>query len=228
VEIVMLEARFPCPGNAPLKRAFVAAGALALVASSLGLPLPSALAAEPQSASLAPEALAQGLRAGGYVLVVRHAHSPFQVPSAGEAEPGNPGRERQLDAEGKAAARALGAALRSMHIPIGRIYSSPAFRARETIELAGLASAMIVPQLAEGAHGMASSAEESHAVWLRQAVDRAPDARTNTLLVTHAPNILGAFGRGIAGGIEGNQILVFQPRAGRPARFVGRLTVAAQ
>ncbi|MGH8217846.1 MAG: hypothetical protein ACREUT_04685 [Steroidobacteraceae bacterium] len=103
-------------------------------------------------------------------------------------------------------------------------YSSPTFRARETIELAGLPSPTLVPQLAEGAHGMASSAEESHAAWLREAVDRFPPIGSNTLVVTHTPNIVGAFGPRVAN-IQGNEMLVFVPESGRRARLLGRITV---
>jgi len=76
------------------------------------------------------------LQAGGYVLVMRHAEAPAGTPGASEAEPDNPRHERQLDARGKRQAAALGSALRRLRIPIGPIYSSPTYRALETVRLA--------------------------------------------------------------------------------------------
>lgn len=220
----MLEGRPPACRTRRLARGLGIGCVLVLSGSMLSMSKPSASAlAQPhRSSSLAPQALARRLRAGGYVLVMRHAHSPLEPPSA--AEPGNSQHERQLDAAGKASARALGAALHALGIPIGPVYSSPTFRARETIKLAGLPSPTLVSQLAEGAHGMGSSAEESHAAWLREAVDRFPPIGSNTLVVTHTPNIVGAFGPRVAN-IQGNEMLVFVPESGRRARLLGRITV---
>ncbi|HTW75745.1 MAG TPA: hypothetical protein VMD56_12580 [Steroidobacteraceae bacterium] len=58
--------------------------------------------------------LVRDLRAGGYVLVMRHAQSPDARPDGSDAEPDNAAHERQLSAAGKAQARALGAALRKL------------------------------------------------------------------------------------------------------------------
>jgi phosphohistidine phosphatase SixA len=166
--------------------------------------------------------LVERLHSGGYVLVMRHAESPLARPSARDASPGNLRRERQLDAAGEASARSVGAALRRFDIPIGRIFSSPTFRALETIRFAGLGKPTVVPALAEGARGMSGPADRSRVGWLREAVRRAPPAGTNTLIVTHTPNILSAFGRGAAH-IEAAEMLVFKPVPGRGARLVGRI-----
>src|SRR5690348_5600175 len=90
------------------------------------------------AAPLSGAELIERLRAGGCVLVVRHARSPQTAPDARTAKADNPHRERQLDQAGEADARALGSALRALHVPIGPIYSSPTYRARETVRLAGL------------------------------------------------------------------------------------------
>jgi len=185
----------------------------------------SAGAPAPVSESLSAMQLLEPLRAGGCVLVMRHADAPFQAPDAREAEPDNPQRERQLDAQGKAHALALGEALRGLRVSIGPIYSSPAYRARETVRLSGLATPILVDALAEGAQGMASGAEAARTRWLERAVDRSPARGRNTLIVTHTPNIAGAFGAAAAH-IAPAEMLVFKPvRRGR-AHLLGRLTVA--
>lgn len=167
--------------------------------------------------------LLQQVRAGGYVLVLRHAQAPDTSPSAPEAEPDNPRRERQLSDNGKQSARELGAALHGLHVPIGPIYSSPTFRALQTIRLAQLGPARTVSQLAEGSRGMSGAAAQAQISWLRRAIERPPPAGSNTLIVTHTPNIVGAFGPEVAD-IAAGEMLVFEP--GRRA-LVGRLTIDA-
>src|SRR5690606_6233966 len=48
------------------------------------------------------------LRDGGYVIAMRHASSPRTPPDAASASPENTKGERELDANGKATARAMG------------------------------------------------------------------------------------------------------------------------
>jgi phosphohistidine phosphatase SixA len=195
------------------------APALSVLAAAL------ACAAQPALARpLSAPSLLQRLRAGGCVLIMRHASAPRAEPDAHAAEPDNPRRERQLDDAGKADARALGAALRALHIPIGPIYSSPTYRALETIRLAGLGTPRIVAQLGEGEHGMLGAAEQPRLEWLRRAVKQAPPAGRNALVVTHTPNIVGAFGREAAD-IRAGEMLIFQPDRAGKAELLGRLTV---
>jgi hypothetical protein len=52
--------------------------------------------------------LADALRDGGYVIVMRHASSPRELPDETAANPENVNRERQLDATGRAEAAAKG------------------------------------------------------------------------------------------------------------------------
>jgi phosphohistidine phosphatase SixA len=192
----------------------------ALIAAALACIARPALADSPSG----PQLLQQ-LRAGGCVLVMRHASAPREQPDASAAEPDNPRHERQLDHTGKAEAHALGAALRTLHVPIGPIYSSPTYRALETVRLAGLSTPRVIAQLGEGEHGMTGAAELPRIEWLRHAVEQAPPSGSNTLVVTHTPNILGAFGHEAAG-IRAGEMLIFRPRRGR-AELLGRMTVAA-
>jgi phosphohistidine phosphatase SixA len=182
------------------------------------------------SPALKPPQLLQQLRQGGYVLVMRHAQSPDRAPSAQEAEADNPGHERQLDAEGKASAQALGSALHALGVSIGPIYVSPTYRARETVQLAGLGPVQPVEQLAEGPRGMSGAAAHAEVHWLQQAVEHPPPRGRNTLIVTHTPNILGAFGPQVSS-IQAGEMLVFDPHpsadeASGHARLIGRLTIA--
>ncbi len=63
--------------------------------------------------------LVKQLRQGGYVLVMRHASSPREVPTKETANADNTKLERQLDEAGRRGAAAMGEAIRALRIPIG-------------------------------------------------------------------------------------------------------------
>jgi phosphohistidine phosphatase SixA len=78
------------------------------------------------------------LRAGGLVLLMRHARTE---PGTGDP-PGfchdDCSTQRNLDAAGRAQARAIGERLRALRVPVGRVLSSRWCRCRETAELLGV------------------------------------------------------------------------------------------
>jgi phosphohistidine phosphatase SixA len=214
----MLEERIKVCSSSRWRALWRALGC-ALIVSAIGAALQDA------SAAVVGPPLLQQLRAGGCVLVMRHAQAPNTPPTAREAELDNVHHERQLNQAGQASARELGAALRSLHVPIGPIYSSPTFRALQTIRLIHLGTPRIVPELAEGKQGMASIGERLQNSWLRRAVDQSPPAGSNTLIVTHTPNIVGAFGHSVAD-IKAGEMIVFKPESGgQPASIIGRITI---
>ncbi|HEY2590966.1 MAG TPA: histidine phosphatase family protein [Steroidobacteraceae bacterium] len=202
------------------RRAGMLAAELAAVAFFATVPV-SAHSAD--AAPLSGPQLIERLRAGGCVLVMRHARSPEAAPDVHSAKADNPRRERQLDDAGEADARALGTAMRALHVMIGPIYSSPTYRARETVRLARLGEPQLIEQLSEGKRGMSGSAERSQTAWLRRAVAQAPPAGSNTLIVTHTPNIVSAFSNGTSG-IRAGESLIFAPSQGE-TRLLGRITV---
>lgn len=157
---------------------------------------------------LSGEALVNALQGGSYVIVMRHASSPRQVPDVQTANPDNVNRERQLDETGRKDAIAMGNSLRRLRIPIGKVESSPTYRTLETARLAGFADVEVHEEL--GNRGMRNSGEV-YAVWLRERVADAPQ-QGNLLLVTHEPNIAGAFPE-LNSGPEEGEALVFDPNA---------------
>src|SRR5262245_10870093 len=64
------------------------------------------------------------LRAGGYVIVVRHGATHSDQADTDPLNPANVGKQRQLNDKGRADARAMGDALRAAGAPIGTSYSS--------------------------------------------------------------------------------------------------------
>ena len=174
--------------------------------------------------TLAGSSLVDALRHGGYVLVMRHASSPFTVPEKSAADPANTRLERQLDDTGRATAREMGQAFRTLAIPIGETDSSPTYRARETVRLAGFSKARSVAELDEVEQGMGGQANTKQAAWLRSRAREVPRPATNTIVVTHTPNIVGAFGDEAAQ-IAAGEALVFHPDGKGGTELVGRIKI---
>lgn len=169
-------------------------------------------------------ALLSALRHGGCVILMRHASSPDARPAARSAAPGNRDLERQLDAKGLADARAMGAALKRLGIPIGEVMSSPTFRARETIAAAGLGSPKLLGQLGDAGHSMSRSAVAAWSAWLRHTVALQPRAGSNTLIVTQMPNIRDAYGQ-IASALKGGGALIFRPDGHGSAQLLATMQI---
>lgn len=187
--------------------------------------MPAALALLLATPSLAAQtvsrtALAAELRQGGYVIVMRHASSPRELPDAGSANPDNTTRERQLDAAGRRDASAMGAAPKRLGIPVSEVLSSPTYRALETARLIDAGTARPVEQL--GNEGMAATSEAG-AAWLRSEVARNSEGG-NRLLITHGPNISAAF-REHAGGMTEGEALIFDPRGADGPVMVQRIRI---
>jgi phosphohistidine phosphatase SixA len=139
--------------------------------------------------------LIAALRGGGYVIVMRHAHSPAEPPAAGQVDPDNTTGERQLDAAGKEQAQAIGRRLKARGIPVGPVYSSPTFRALQTARLMGLAKPQSRSELGDGGASMAASASgQAGTAWLKAKAAEAPPHGKDALIITHGPNIALAFG----------------------------------
>ena len=152
--------------------------------------------------------LVNALRQGGYVIVMRHTSSPRDVPDKATANPDNVKPERQLDPEGRASATAMGKALRDLRIPIGTVLTSPTYRALETIRYAQFGRPEAFPELGDNGQSM-SGGTEAQATWLRKKVTELPKG-TNTLIVTHMPNMSRAFPESTANLADG-EALVFGP-----------------
>lgn len=82
-----------------------------------------------------PETIAL-LRGGGYVLYFRHAATDFTQNDAQMTSFEDCGRQRNLTDRGRQDARAIGAAIRALGIPIGGVHASPYCRTMETAMLA--------------------------------------------------------------------------------------------
>jgi hypothetical protein len=190
----------------------------------LALPMLLALCAAGSGAPLAGKDLTAALQRGGYVILMRHASSPATAPEPSQADPGNPQHERQLDEAGRTSARAMGDAMRRLRIPIGQVLSSPTYRALETARLANLGPALPFSLLGDAGPHTTSHPGGAHGVWLRGKVAQAPQAGTNTLIITQAPNIMEAFPAASAQLAEG-EALIFRPDGNGDAPLVAHVKI---
>ena len=181
----------------------------------------AALVATVSAQSVASADLVAALRQGGYVLVMRHASSPRETPTAQTGNADNPKLERQLDQPGRAGAAAMGQALRDLKIPVGNVFTSPTYRTLETVKYAQLANATPVVALGDGGQSMQGVAEVD-AAWLRAKAAEVP-ARGNTIIVTHMPNLSGAFPAW--GAVADGETVVVRPDGKGGTTLIRRLKI---
>ena len=139
--------------------------------------------------------LAQALRAGGLVIVVRHGATFSDQADTDPLNPENIAAQRQLNDKGKAAAKAFGDALRQIGVRVSRVYTSQFNRAYQTALLAGLSDIEKTADLTEGGLVVTPNENNRRAAALRKLLAVAPAEGTNTILVTHKPNIIDALGK---------------------------------
>jgi phosphohistidine phosphatase SixA len=175
------------------------------------------------ASSLSGAPLGNALKTGGYVILMRHASSPTMPPDKASAQPDNIAVERELDEAGRASARVMGAAMKAMRLPVGAVLSSPTYRALQTVKLASLPSPQTFPELGDGGQSM-QTLGQGPGGWLRAKVAEQPRAGTDTLIVTHLPNITAAFGNA-APDVKDGESLVFLPDGRGGAELVGRMKI---
>jgi phosphohistidine phosphatase SixA len=173
---------------------------------------------------LAGDALVAALRQGGYVIIMRHPSSPFTQPDKATANADNPDLERQLDETGRNTSRAMGEAIRKLQIPIGDVLSSPTYRALEAVRLAAFGKPETFSELAEGVQRMQEHTDATRSAWLRMKATEVPRARTDTLIVTHTPNLTGAF-ETEASSMAAGEALIFHPDGKGATSLVTRIKI---
>src|SRR2546427_12383536 len=115
---------------------------LALAALLICLPVWAQTAPKPEAErsslparTLPPAELLSELRKGGYILYFRHAATDFSQNDEKMKSYEDCTNQRNLIDPGRADARAVGAAIRDLRIPIERVLASPFCRTVETAQL---------------------------------------------------------------------------------------------
>jgi phosphohistidine phosphatase SixA len=157
--------------------------------------------------------IAQALRAGDLVIAVRHGAT---FPDQADTDPlnfDNIAAQRNLNDKGKALAKAFGDALRQAGVPIGKVYTSKYNRAYETAVIAGFKDIEKTADLTEGGLIVSPNENSRRAEAFRKLLATAPKAHTNTILITHQPNIVAALGKDWFDVKEG-EASIFRPADG--------------
>lgn len=166
-----------------LKTASWVAAALILIAAS-------ALAQAPDMKSLAAQ-----LKQGGFVIVFRHGATNRDQADIDPLNYDNVAKQRLLSDKGKEVAQQVGAAYRKLGIPLGEVYTSKFNRAVETGKLVSGHDVVSTLDFTEGGLVVTPIENDRRAEALRKMAATRPAAGKNTLIVTHKPNILDAFGK---------------------------------
>jgi broad specificity phosphatase PhoE len=167
----------------------------ALLAVVVGLVVGAAWAQSP-----AVDDLLGALRAGGHVIVIRHGATH---PDQADTDPlnlDNVVKQRQLNDKGRAGAKAVGAVFRTAGEPV------------------------TTNDVTEGGQVVSPNENNRRAQALRALAGAVPDPGTNTLIVTHKPNILDAFGKDWFEVKEG-EASIFKPDGTGKYALVGRVQV---
>jgi phosphohistidine phosphatase SixA len=171
------------------------------------------------------ESLVAQLREGGYVIVFRHGATNRDQADTDPLNPGNVAKQRLLSEKGKEVAQQVGAAYKKLGIPLGEVYTSVFNRAVKTGRLLSGRDVAATLDFTEGGLVVTPIENDRRAEALRKMAATRPSPGKNTLIVTHKPNILDAFGKDWFEVREG-EASVFRPDGSGKAVPVARVQAA--
>ncbi len=157
--------------------------------------------------------IVKALCAGGFVIVVRHGAT---FPDQADTDPlnfDNIAAQRNLNDKGKALAKAFGDAIRQAGVPVGKVYTSKYNRAYETAVIAGFKDIEKTTDITEGGLVVSPNENNRRVDAFHKLLGTAPTPGTNTILITHKPNIVDALGKDWFDVREGEASL-FRPENG--------------
>ena len=179
---------------------------LALLCALLGL-LPGA--ANSQPAASQADAIS-ALRQGGHVIVFRHGATYADQADTDPLNLSNVAKQRQLNDDGRALAKSIGESLHKLRVPVSLVRTSLFQRAVDTGTLLGFGEVKATADVTEGGLVVTPIENNRRAEAFRKLVSEMPAEGTNTVIVSHKPNIMDAFGKDWFDVREG-EASVFQP-----------------
>ena len=153
------------------------------------------LAQSPPAAGGEPPDLLAALKGGGHVLVFRHGATYPHQADTDPLNPDNVKEQRHLNDRGRAVAKATGARLVALGVPITEVYASKFRRAVETAELMGVGAVTSTLDLTEGGLVVSPIENTRRAAAFRALCGKELPPGGNRLIVSHKPNIIEAFGK---------------------------------
>ena len=179
-----------------------------------------AACASAQTADL--KALTSAMKQGGYVVVFRHGATNRDQADTDPLNHDNVAKQRVLSTSGIDVAKQIGAAFKKLGIQFGNVYTSKFNRAVETGKLMSGGEVSSTLDITEGGLVVTPIENDRRAEALRKLAGVVPAAGKNTLIVTHKPNILDAFGKDWFEVKEG-EASVFKPDGSGKAVLVARV-----
>jgi phosphohistidine phosphatase SixA len=179
-----------------------------------------AACASAQTADL--KALTSAMKQGGYVVVFRHGATNRDQADTDPLTHDNVAKQRVLSTSGIDVAKQVGAAFKKLGIQFGNVYTSKFNRAVETGKLMSGGEVSSTLDITEGGLVVTPIENDRRAEALRKLAGVVPAAGKNTLIVTHKPNILDAFGKDWFEVKEG-EASVFKPDGSGKAVLVARV-----
>ncbi|WP_372770164.1 histidine phosphatase family protein [Pseudoalteromonas sp.] len=180
--------------------------------------LSHSLIAKPSTSELSAQQLIKALQAGGHVLYMRHAMTDHNQKDQGVDRLDSCEKQRNLSVDGRQQAQQIGAKLSALKIPIGKVYSSPYCRCKDTAILT-FGKMEIEKDLQ---FSMSKSPDESQYLGqrLKELMLSAKTDKVNTVFVGHTSNLKD--GIGVWPKPEG-VIVVFKINEGE-VNYLGQLT----
>ena len=130
--------------------------------------------------ALAGRALADALKAGGLVVYFRHAATDFGENDSNMTDYADCKNQRNLTDDGRKDARAIGAAIKRLDLPIGDVLASPFCRTMETATLI-FGRAVATPAVLGGP---AAAPPERYAP-LKQLLSAPPPSGVDRMVIGH-------------------------------------------
>lgn len=169
------------------------------------------------------QALLVKMRAGGFVLYMRHATSDSSRPDrAPTVDLANCNTQRPLSDEGRKQAAALGQNLLRARIPVGEVLHSPYCRTRETAQLMFAGQPQLLrqePLLAYSAN-LPSEEKKPLLAAVRNFLSTPVAPGTNRVIIAHAPNLADLMGYFVKP--EGT-LAVFRPMGASQFEYLGSI-----
>src|SRR5262245_47027072 len=150
----------------------------------------SAGAQTPDMKSLVPQ-----LKRGGHVIVFRHGATNRDQADTDPLNHDNVAKQRLLSEKGQDGAMQVRTGYKKLGISLGNVYTSKFNRAVETGKLVSGGEVITTLDVTEGGLVVTPIENDRRAEALRKMAATVPQPGKNTLIVTHKPNILDAFGK---------------------------------
>lgn len=203
-------------------RRLLSIGAFCLIVLLTGVGTVSAQTGQPDSDAT----LIEKLRSGGYNLYVRHAATDWsqsdKINAHGDWVSCDPGEVRQLSEKGREDARELGAALRSLGIPLGQVFASPYCRTMDTARLISRQDVEATTDMMNLRSAAFVGGKEAVVARARERLSQLPAEGVNTLFAAHGNLGRAATGQNLAEG----EVLIVAPRGNGAFDIEGTLTLA--